>query len=245
MKTIYVFIYLFWYQTYSFLFLFFFLKITIRRIAEEALTAPIPEGWDQIVSESGIYYYNKREKKSYWEHPLDEYYKELYIREKQMHQQISSGHIPAQLELNHDGAWSNQLDLDENPGTPMASSYRSEENSDELETIDSHSLTRGGRAAHGIPYIDDTKTTSRMMERIEETNSDAVVPIEIIDSPVSRDAVSRDSAWDNDQITPIVPIRIEDHVPASNKSDVESRFGDKVKKKVQKELITLFVYSLN
>jgi hypothetical protein len=69
-------------------------------IAVEAMFAPLPRNWQEFENESGqIYYYNHRlvhkcpsihlghitfssTKISQWEHPLDEYHKSLYRKQK-------------------------------------------------------------------------------------------------------------------------------------------------------------------
>ena len=48
-------------------------------IAEEALTAPLPEGWEQGFAEDGTpYHFNPTTKESLWEHPLDEHYRNMF-----------------------------------------------------------------------------------------------------------------------------------------------------------------------
>lgn len=52
-------------------------------IAVEAMFAPLPRNWQEFENESGqIYYYNHSTKISQWEHPLDEYHKSLYRKQK-------------------------------------------------------------------------------------------------------------------------------------------------------------------
>ncbi|ETV87951.1 hypothetical protein H257_01352 [Aphanomyces astaci] len=44
-------------------------------IVEEALTAPVPEDWEQGESDDGtIYYFNVNTEESVWEHPMDKHY---------------------------------------------------------------------------------------------------------------------------------------------------------------------------
>ena len=51
-------------------------------IAEEALTAALPEDWEQGVSEDGTpYHFNTKTKESMWEHPLDEHYRQMFQEE--------------------------------------------------------------------------------------------------------------------------------------------------------------------
>jgi hypothetical protein len=57
-------------------------------IAEESLVAPLSDGWVQIKQEDGefagsLYYYHEESGASQWEHPLDEYYRDIYRTEKQ------------------------------------------------------------------------------------------------------------------------------------------------------------------
>ena len=52
-------------------------------IAEEALTAPLPEGWQQGQAEDGTpYHFNPDTGESLWEHPLDEKYREKFRNAK-------------------------------------------------------------------------------------------------------------------------------------------------------------------
>ena len=52
-------------------------------IAREALKAPLPEHWKPCRSPTNeIYYFNFQTGESVWEHPCDEYYKNLYQEEK-------------------------------------------------------------------------------------------------------------------------------------------------------------------
>ena len=53
-------------------------------IAEEALTAPLPEGWQQGLSDDGTpYHFNEETGESMWEHPMDGHYKELFQKAKE------------------------------------------------------------------------------------------------------------------------------------------------------------------
>ena len=48
-------------------------------IAEEALTAPLPDDWEQGVTDDGTpYFYNVKTKESVWDHPLDAHYQKLF-----------------------------------------------------------------------------------------------------------------------------------------------------------------------
>jgi hypothetical protein len=53
-------------------------------IAEEALKAPLPEGWQQGLAEDGTPYYfnNTTDGPSLWVHPLDEKYREKFLKAK-------------------------------------------------------------------------------------------------------------------------------------------------------------------
>jgi len=52
-------------------------------IARDGYSAEVPEPWVECTDEEGeCYYYNKETKERKWEHPMDEYYKELYQSEK-------------------------------------------------------------------------------------------------------------------------------------------------------------------
>ncbi|ETW01096.1 hypothetical protein H310_06713 [Aphanomyces invadans] len=47
-------------------------------IVEEALTAPVPEDWEQGETDDGtIYYFNVNTEESVWEHPMDKYYSDM------------------------------------------------------------------------------------------------------------------------------------------------------------------------
>ena len=53
-------------------------------IAEEALTAPLPDGWQQANAEDGTpYHFNPDTGESLWEHPLDEVYRQKFRDEKE------------------------------------------------------------------------------------------------------------------------------------------------------------------
>ena len=48
-------------------------------IAEEALTAPLPDDWEQGVTDDGTpYFFNVQTKESVWDHPLDEHYQKVF-----------------------------------------------------------------------------------------------------------------------------------------------------------------------
>ena len=52
-------------------------------IAEEALTAGEPEGWEEQMDPNGnLYYRNSVTAQSSRQHPLDEYYQNLYLKLK-------------------------------------------------------------------------------------------------------------------------------------------------------------------
>ena len=52
-------------------------------IAEEALTAPLPDGWQQANAEDGTpYHFNPDTGESLWEHPLDDVYRQKFRDEK-------------------------------------------------------------------------------------------------------------------------------------------------------------------
>ena len=57
-------------------------------IAEEALTAQLPENWEQGVSDDGTpYHFNTKTNESMWEHPLDEHYRQLFESELKKHEE--------------------------------------------------------------------------------------------------------------------------------------------------------------
>ena len=54
-------------------------------IAKEGLKAPLPEPWKPCQTREGeIYYYNFQSHESTWEHPCDEYYKQMFLKEKEI-----------------------------------------------------------------------------------------------------------------------------------------------------------------
>jgi hypothetical protein len=58
---------------------------TSLRVAEEALTAALPEGWTEHTDASGnSFYFNASTGSSTWEHPLDEYYRSLFLKLKKI-----------------------------------------------------------------------------------------------------------------------------------------------------------------
>ena len=63
-------------------------------LAEEALTAPLPPNWSEHVdpeSESGgVYFFHAETRQSTWEHPMDDYYRQLYRNLKKNKQEMMS-----------------------------------------------------------------------------------------------------------------------------------------------------------
>eukprot|EP01135_Chromosphaera_perkinsii_P003908 Nk52_evm9s262 gene=Nk52_evmTU9s262 len=60
-------------------------------IAKEGLKAPLPEGWKPCQTEEGeIYYFNFTDGRSIWEHPCDDYYREVYEDEKRKRAETKS-----------------------------------------------------------------------------------------------------------------------------------------------------------
>lgn len=52
-------------------------------IAVDAMTAKLPEHWEELKAENGqSYFYFKRTGQTQWDHPLDEYYRGLYAKLK-------------------------------------------------------------------------------------------------------------------------------------------------------------------
>lgn len=49
-------------------------------LAEEALTAELPDEWEPVESDGQQYYYNRRTGQSSWENPLDEPYRRLFLK---------------------------------------------------------------------------------------------------------------------------------------------------------------------
>jgi hypothetical protein len=54
-------------------------------IARESLKAPLPPEWKPCQTTDGnIYYFNFKSGASMWDHPCDEYYREIYEKAKKM-----------------------------------------------------------------------------------------------------------------------------------------------------------------
>jgi hypothetical protein len=52
-------------------------------IAVEAMSAALPENWTEFQTQDGqSYYYNRRTDTTQWEHPLDDYHRQLFMRLK-------------------------------------------------------------------------------------------------------------------------------------------------------------------
>ena len=50
-------------------------------IAEEALTAPLPYGWEEYETrDGGVYFHNAAQRRTQWQHPSEEDYRELHRR---------------------------------------------------------------------------------------------------------------------------------------------------------------------
>lgn len=66
-------------------------------IAREALLAPLPADWKpcKIKGSDDIYYFNFATGESKWDHPSDEYYKTLFLQEKE---KIQKNHEPKYIE---------------------------------------------------------------------------------------------------------------------------------------------------
>ena len=59
--------------------------VNLLWIAEEALCASLPEGWTEHADQNGnTFYYNAGTGQSSWEHPLDEYYRSLFLKLKKI-----------------------------------------------------------------------------------------------------------------------------------------------------------------
>eukprot|EP00960_Hanusia_phi_P070570 767336-Hanusia_phi.AAC.8 len=53
-------------------------------IAVEAMTAKLPEKWKEYYTNDGqSYFYNESQKKTQWEHPMDDYYRKMFHKLKQ------------------------------------------------------------------------------------------------------------------------------------------------------------------
>ena len=68
-------------------------------IAEEALTAGEPEGWTEQMDPNGnLYYYNATTGQSSRQHPLDEYYQNLYLKLKmQRTMEVAGMSVPDEI----------------------------------------------------------------------------------------------------------------------------------------------------
>ncbi|NXK87145.1 CE164 protein, partial [Formicarius rufipectus] len=53
-------------------------------LARECLVAPLPADWKPCQDTTGdVYYFNFRSGQSTWEHPCDEYYRQLVTKERE------------------------------------------------------------------------------------------------------------------------------------------------------------------
>jgi len=69
-------------------------------VAVEAMTAPLPENWSEHNTRDGQpYYYNKRTDHTQWEHPMDDYHRNLY---KKLKAEKLKGKTQQQLALAKD-----------------------------------------------------------------------------------------------------------------------------------------------
>ena len=73
-------------------------------IAEQARNAPLPAPWSEHQDEGGnTYYYNSATDDSVWEHPLDEYYRNLYRKHKQEILDRGAGDAGSDIDLKRVG----------------------------------------------------------------------------------------------------------------------------------------------
>lgn len=57
-------------------------------IAEQALVAPLPDDWSEHMdAEGNVYYYNVVTDESSWEHPMDQYYRNLFLKVQREHEE--------------------------------------------------------------------------------------------------------------------------------------------------------------
>lgn len=62
-------------------------------IAVEAMTAKLPENWKEFFTADGqSYFYNDSQKKTQWEHPMDDYYRKMFQKLKHG-QDVSNGGV--------------------------------------------------------------------------------------------------------------------------------------------------------
>ena len=70
-------------------------------IAEEALTAGEPEGWVEQMDPGNLYYYNSTTGQSSRQHPLDEYYQNLYLKLKmQRTMEVAGMAVPDDIKIS-------------------------------------------------------------------------------------------------------------------------------------------------
>lgn len=68
-------------------------------IARESLLAPLPEGWELLQTEEGHpYFYDARTGESQWEHPRDDFYRQLYRQHRSEEALLTARRCAAQAQ---------------------------------------------------------------------------------------------------------------------------------------------------
>lgn len=102
-------------------------------IAVEGLKAPLPSPWKACQTKDGqIYYVNFETEQSRWDHPLDDYYREFYLREKAK-KNMSGNQKKQPIQTQSPGTGKN-LDLSPEAGT-QGGNTKSKDLSNILETL--------------------------------------------------------------------------------------------------------------
>ena len=135
-------------------------------IAEEALTAPLPDGWQQAEAEDGTpYHFNPDTGESLWEHPLDEVYRQKFRDAKERgdtrpnHGHISTLRSTTVSALPHDAV------ADDNAAA-AAADWRREQAELEASHVESlAAMARAARAREEEEKAAEAEKASRRVER--------------------------------------------------------------------------------
>ena len=165
-------------------------------IAEQARSAPLPEPWTEHSDEAqqNTYYSNPETQESIWEHPLDEYFKNLYERHKAMKTTGVAGAEAAGGEeavsdlsgrpVRYQGSASTSRLL---AGNKMSESWDDRSSAGKAATVSS----LGGQRAAGVDFS--------LVERLEQERSRSHPEAQVQGRPMqytgSRSDVVLSSGW--------------------------------------------------
>ncbi|KNE54640.1 hypothetical protein AMAG_00601 [Allomyces macrogynus ATCC 38327] len=134
-------------------------------IAREGLKAPLPAEWKPCQTESGdVYYFNFETKESIWDHPCDDYYRNMYKAEKEKLAAKSEASTPdagvgATRQQTPEGGRSRRGSQHSEPSRPGTMS-----SSSSAKSISSILHSRASSKS-GIKALDPIPTTSRPPSR--------------------------------------------------------------------------------